>query len=1355
MNLSCYRLTRGTVSSLVLAVVCASILLAMSSVPAWAQAATGTIAGVVSDPSGAAVVNAEVRLTDPSTNSSLDTKTNEVGRYTFANVSPGTYDLTVTATGFTQSRLAAQKVDVGESLTLNVTLQVGATSTVVEVQAAAGAELQTLNATIGSTIHNDQLQLLPNLGRDASTLSVLQVGVSLAGNVAGAATDQNGFQLDGGYNSDDMAGTNTTYTIGNGYQGAGSTGGTPTGVIPTPIESIEEFKVGTSGQTADFNAAAGSQVQMVTKRGTNQFHGALYEYYFGSSVGAANLWKNNHTLLADGDATPLPDTHRNRFGAAVGGPLTPKFWGGKTYFFFNYEGSRFPNVASFERASPTQLMRDGILILPNAAGGSSPYNLNPFPVTVNGTTYQPAMCGGQACDPRGLGVNPTIQKIWNTMPLPNDPNFTTGTATTGYVDGINAQGYLGNLALPQTSNFLVGRIDHDFGDKWKFMMSYRYYEFTQLVNTQTDVGGLLSGAKQGQYTSFAPRPVKPDYWVTGLTTTITPNTTNDFRFSYTRNFWQWSTQAGPPQFAGLGGAVEIGGESQLGSLIPYNVDSQDVRQRFWDGHDYFLSDTISKLKGNHLFQFGGSYLREFLYHGRNDNGVGIDTSPTYQVGGTGLNTAAYTLPAGVASGAASTYPIMFNEIMGIVNQTQVMYTRSGSNLTLNPLGTPGFDQSVVPTYETFFTDTWHLRPTLTLTYGLGWGLAMPPYEINGKQVLMVDAAGNPVNIQGYLNNKQSAALQGQVYNPTIGFETIRNINGDSMKYPYNPFYGGFNPRVSLAWSPSFDDGILGAVVGRNKTVIRGGYARIYGRLNGVDLMLVPLLGPGLLQAVSCVAPTITGACAGTGGATPATAFRIGTDGMVAPLPTTTATLPQPFYPGTVQNGVLSTPAADGSQLDPNMKPNHSDEFNFTIQRSIGAKMIMEAGYIGRKISNEFQEINLDAVPTMTTVNGQSFAQAWAAVYNQVCAGAGPTCTPNIANVSAQPFFEAALGGANSAYCAGSSSCTAAMVKNEVSNIKTTNVYQTWVDLSQKSSWIFPRSLLAQPGTGQQLTGAFDYINSLGHGSYNAAFLTFTAKDWHGLTARSNFTYGKALGTGSVVQASSSISVPNPFNSNNFGTYGVQPFDVKYTYSLLMLYQPPFFRGQKGFLGHVLGGWSIAPLFTARSGLPVRIGTASNGEDFGEVYSGQTANYEEAAGLSPFTGGNSPQFNVSTAGICAGSSGSTGANMFANPCAVYNEFRRPILGQDFNSGGAGVIRGFGFWNMDATISKDFQATERIGATISFQFVNIFNHFVPSDPSTNGSAYSIDTPSTFGIINNQFVAPNGAQSRSVEFGLRVRF
>jgi hypothetical protein len=254
------------------------VVLSLSATPALAQGSTGTMAGQVTDQQNAVIAGAEVKAVDPTTNQTYSNTTNEVGRFTIVNIAPGSYTVTVTKTGFTSARLDKQKVDVGEVLTLNIPLQVGSTTTTVEVQATAGADLQTLNATIGTTITNESLNLMPNLGRDASSLSVLQVGVSLAGNVAGAATDQNGFSLDGVTNSDDMAGTNTTYTVGNGYSGAGSTGGTPTGVMPTPIESIEEFKVGTTGQTADFNAAAGSSVQMVTKRGTNQFHGALYDY---------------------------------------------------------------------------------------------------------------------------------------------------------------------------------------------------------------------------------------------------------------------------------------------------------------------------------------------------------------------------------------------------------------------------------------------------------------------------------------------------------------------------------------------------------------------------------------------------------------------------------------------------------------------------------------------------------------------------------------------------------------------------------------------------------------------------------------------------------------------------------------------------------------------------------------------------------------------------------------------------------------------------------------------------------------------------------------------------------------------
>jgi len=269
--------------------VCLGLLLGVAALPAAAQpTATGTVSGLVTDAQSAVLRGAAVRLIDNATNAERVTVTNDTGRYIFNSVPLGTYDLTVTQPGFRLARVKSQTVEVGLALTLNVVLEVGATTTTVEVTASAGAELQTVNATIGSTISGDSMLLLPNLSRDASSLAVLQVGVTPSGQVAGTQNDQGAFQLDGGNNSDDMAGSYSAYTTSNGSG--------PSGVAPTPVESIEEFKVGITNQTADFNGAAGSQVQMVTKRGTNEFHGALYDYFFATNVGAANSWKNNHTF---------------------------------------------------------------------------------------------------------------------------------------------------------------------------------------------------------------------------------------------------------------------------------------------------------------------------------------------------------------------------------------------------------------------------------------------------------------------------------------------------------------------------------------------------------------------------------------------------------------------------------------------------------------------------------------------------------------------------------------------------------------------------------------------------------------------------------------------------------------------------------------------------------------------------------------------------------------------------------------------------------------------------------------------------------------------------------------------------
>lgn len=1310
----------------------AALFISVVAVPvARAQStSTGTVSGQVTDPQGGIIAGADVRLIDVGTNTPRTTTTNDTGRYSFINVDPGTYNIEVQKSGFSLSKVPGQQVNVGLVLTINVTLQIGSTATTVEVQASAGAELQTASATVGDTIEGHAIMSLPNLGRDANAFVLLQPGVSPNGNVAGAVTDQNTFQLDGGNNTNDMDGTSATYTQGSGYIGSAASGGSPSGTIPTPAESIEEFKVATNNQTADFNGAAGGQVQMVTKRGTNQFHGSLYDYYLGSNFGA-NTWKNNHTPSGSLKYTPLPSSHQNRFGASLGGPLTPNLLGGKTYFFVNYEGRRFPQVTTVEKQVPTALMRAGVIQLPNSAGVYQAYNLNSVPVTVNGVTYQPAQCGTASCDPRRIGLNPIVNQIWSRyMPMPNDPQAG---------DTYNTQGYLSAVRLPQSSDFGVVRLDHDFGQKWHLMTSYRYYSFNELTSSQVDIGGAFSGDTFGQATATSPHVQKPSYYVAGLTTTITPNLTNDFHWSYLRNFWQWFSALAPPQLPGLGGAVEIGGETGSGAtganaLIPYNVNSASVRQRSWDGQDHTFRDDLSQVKGNHLFQFGGSYERNYDYHSRDDNGTNVLTQTVYQIGsGSGINFAGY-YPGNLPVNQQSNWSQLYDDVLGVVSTPQVLYSRSGSNLALQPIGTELFDQTVIPTYDMYFSDTWHMRKDFTFTYGLSYTVEMPPYELNGKQVELVDSNGKQISTNAYLASVKQAALSGQAYDPTLGFATIRNVNGDH-KYPYNTFYGGLSPRVAAAWNPSFGSGFLGKVFGENKTVVRGGYSRIYGRLNGVDLVLIPLLGTGLGQAVQCVGASSTGQCLGASGVTPATAFRIGTDGNNAPLPAVSQTLAQPYFAGVNGNAA----AGDGYALDPNFRPSRSDQFDFTIQRALSKDLSIEAGYIGRIIRNEYQTINLDAVPYMMTLNGQSFANAYANVYNQLNSNQA---------VTTQPFFESALGGASSSYCARYASCTAAVAANYKSTILATQVFNLWSGLNNASSWTLGRTILSSAPS--QLSSIL-MATSDGFGNYNAAFFSLTARDFHGLTAKSNFTWSHALGTGAVQQTTSGYTVLD--NWNLHAMYGPQSFDINLVYNLSLLYQPKIFAGNKGILGRVLGGWSIAPLFTAQSGAPLEVsvgsGTNANCQSFGEANCGSATTNENAVLIAPYTGGNSAHEGVvGTGGIATSgnaSTGGSGINMFANPSATYADFRRLILGVDTTGGGAGVLRGFPTWNLDMSVEKDFMATERFGVTFIAQFSNLLNHFQPSNPSLN-----IDSPQTWGVVTTQLNTP-----RQIEFGLRIHF
>jgi hypothetical protein len=1369
---------------------------------------TGSIQGTVTDQTGATVAAATVTLTDTTTNAVRTAVTNDSGRYIFPGIPPGIYEISITKTGFRNTKFVKQEVRVGATLSLDVRLELGSQVQTVEVQALTGAELQTSNATIGNTITGVGLTALPGLGRDASTFVELQPGVAPDGSVAGANQDQNTFQLDGGNNSSDMDGTQNTYTpsfagdpsggVVNSYvtvtavSGAPGGGG-PSGVMPTPVDSIEEFTVGTTNQTADFNSSAGAQVQMVTKRGTNSWHGTAYEYYLD------NNW-NANTFDNNASNTPIPSYHYNRFGGAIGGAVVPKdVLGGKWYLFVNYEGFRFPNSTTVTRAVPSDGMKLGLLQF-----GGTVYNLNPtptlYPTTaaaigalVPGTTYPGS---GKTLDPLGLGISPTMQAMWKYMPESNQ-----GTACLGLsrCDGLNVLAFRGQAALPWSDNFGVVRLDHDFGAKWHFNSTYRYYHMERATNNQVDIGGFFKGDKLGIPASTANRPQVPWYLTASLITNVTTNVTNSFHYSYLRNFWARASNAQPPQVEGLGGAIQPFGESRTNVLAPYNLDTQNVRTRFWDGKDHMFRDDVSWLKGTHLFQFGGIYQHNWNYHQRTDNGGGINYQTVYSMGSgagagsiNGMDMTGYT-PAGIGANG-SNWARDYAIVLGIPSLTQIAYTRTGSNLTLNPPNTPAFDQSTIPFYNLYFSDTWRVKPSFTLSYGLGWTLEMPPVEKDGKQIVLVDANNKPIDTMAYLNARKDAALNGQVYNPEVGFNLVHNVSGHP-KYPYNPYYKSFSPRVAAAWNPSFDSGLLGDVFGVRKTVIRGGYSILYGRLNGVGLVLVPLLGTGLIQAVRCNGPLADGTCSG-GAGTPVNAFRIGPNaggfnGLVAPLPSPSKTLNQPDYPG-----INEIAAGAGEGLDPNFRPSMSHQFDLTVQRQLNSRMSLEFGYIGRKITHEFQPINLNAVPYMMTIGGQSFAKAYGQMVWQYCGGNAGLAAGNCGGFSAnvmnpnlltpQPFFEYAL---NPAYCAGFASCTAAVASKEggyaigapkaadilASNITQNNLWALWSDLDN-GAFNFPRTMMNTPisnppgcvpntpgcfGANGQLTSGVGMNASVGWGNYNAAFITVKMSEWHGLTLQSNFTYGKALGTGSEVQATSQFTVPDAYNLHS--AYGLQPWDRKFLWNVWLVYEPTLFKNQHGLLGHVAGGWSFAPIVTVGSGLPLEVQPTDafaneiygGGQSFGEGEGNDFAALQNAVKICPYEFGSSRHNHPVPSTLGLGSN-FYGPSMFQNPDQSYTCFRNPILGIDgSNGGGAGILRGMPFWNVDFSVMKTVRITERMNVQFTTIFTNVFNHNQMSDP------YLIlgDT-GDWGAVGGYSAAYNGLSAqistpRAIQFGLRFSF
>jgi hypothetical protein len=1318
--------------------------------PASAQtAATGAVQGTVEDPGGAVAPGVAVELISTATNISRSTQTNDSGQYVFPNVTPGTYNLKFSRSGFAPGTISNVQVNVNKTLTFDFKLELSKGTETVEVIATAQADLQTSDAQVGNEVSSDAMLKLPTLRRNAAALLQLQPGVAPGNNsfprvgmrVAGAIDDQNVFTIDGIDVSDNVIGGIDAATIAS---------------IPLGVESIDEYRVGVNNPNATFGRASGGQIGAVSKSGTNTFHGAGYWFHQNSAFNA-NEWELNSI------GTPNPKFHDNRFGGKIGGPI----WKNKVFFFFDYEGRRFPSASIFNRLMPTPSLRAGILKFKDASGNVVSYDLKTSTLCGNGAT---------ACDPRGLGISPSVQALWNLDPQGSNP--------TNGADGLNNLSFTGTAVTPLSTNFYDGRIDWEINKKWHFNGSYIYYQTLQTSGGQNAQYDLRSGTPK----ATSQNPTDRDAVITGITGQLTPSLINTFRFGWVRDRESFDRLApsataaleaiqGTNSSAGFIALAPALAAATTNALVdaPIEVDTQRARFQNITGRNIQYLDDVSWIKGTHTVQFGGNIRHIPTIHIRNDKVVGslaslevlsdadvstflssIPGSERPPTCGGGVTTNCLT------SGDVQRWDRLYASTLGLVDNIGILTTRDGSFNPL-PFGTPLINDTTLNAFEFYGQDTWRIKPNLTLTYGLSYGWQTPPHEKLNRQTLVVDAATlKPLTGPGYISAKQAAALAGQTFNPTLGFQPVKAAHATV----FNTDYGDVAPRVAMAWTPDFGSGVLHAATGDRKTVIRGGYSIVYDRENTVQTVIIPMLGVGFAQTITVGAPlcnasgTPAAGCNFAAGKTNpgAASFRVGQDGNL-PLPTVPP-VSQPVVPGPF--GELFS-----FQDDPNVKVGRSHAFDLTVQRQLRGDMILEVGWVGRWSSRLPQGVNFNSAPYffVDPSSKQNFAQAYDAVAAQLQAGVKPFLpdgvTPNPAFKS-QPFFEDQLPFANiqAKNCTklGGAANTTGFLASAAQSTFTSGLVNSLFSVMDGL-----RTCLGLPNYQNQQLFDLHMRTYIGKSNYNGLIATLRKRTSHGFTFDASYTFSKTLDQNISNQNQAGIYSNSYFPNVD---YGPSLFDRRHIFNFNYLYELPFGKGHNIGNGAVssrlLGGWFISGIFSAFSGLPEFLTEST------QVWGGGTI-FGFAVGqiplVDPSSFGDGRHGNVCSTG--AGSAGNgpncshpagtptpsgTGLNLFGDPAKVFGEFRNVNISTDGRTGRSRPLIGLGFWNLDQSIGKRTAITERVSMSFSADFFNIFNHPNFQDPTLN-----ISSASSFGVIGTQLVPTNRdtAGARWIQLGLRFEF